>query len=799
MKVEFRDKKEYEVDLKKIVTVFYRFRYMIILFALFGAVSAAIYGYFRPNIYQATTTVEVQVRSWFSIGDKDPRANALTGEMVSNINTEMEIIKSRFVSEKALKRVDFSHRYFVEKGLLEKELYKKSPFQVDLSLGYGRSFYLFPVDEKSFRLETELVVEGKKKKFSQIYSYGERISNLFFDMKISRKPEYNMDAKKYRFVILDPGTLAPSVASGVSVSPVSRKSTVLGVSYTGTVPQRVQEFSVALAEVYLEQSVERRTWEASKTIVLIDKQIENIKKKIENITKKIEDFRKETHTVNVDKRVERLSDKLAELESQMITLQLQDELLKSFYDKIRSGKSLETLTLAGIGLEDQALFELLKELRELIMKKRELLRDYTSAHPLVKKNKARIKLLSKIIAEAVGNIYKGLQEKEKFLQRQIEKMENELAMLPESQRKYLTLKRSLQANESFYAYLLEKRTEAEIRKTSNMNLNRILDKALVPDGPIAPKRKIYIAIGTILGLFLGILFAFIRDIMDDRVKTEDELKTLTEVPMLGTIPHFQRGMEKNDLVVMDDPKSLAAEAFRNIRTNLQFMSMRESGIVMAVTSTIQGEGKTLISVNLASIISMTGKKVLLMSMDMRRPALHRLFGISSDKGMSNILSNHSTLEEVIQHEVFENLDIIPSGPVPPNPSELIGSEMMSQILEELKSRYDIIVIDTPPVGPVTDSKLLIPYCDIVAYILRAGYSRKNFVDAMEEIYAEKDKHGVGFVLNDFDVNKHGYGYSYGYGYGYAAKYGYYYGNHEEKGWFERLFSKKRKHRTHRRK
>jgi capsular exopolysaccharide synthesis family protein len=799
MKVEFRDKKEYEVDLKKIVTVFYRFRYMIILFALFGAVSAAIYGYFKPNIYQATTTVEVQVRSWFSIGDKDPRANALTGEMVSNINTEMEIIKSRFVSEKALRRVDFSHRYFVEKGLLEKELYKKSPFQVDLSLGYGRSFYLFPIDEKSFRLETELVVEGKKKKFSQIYSYGERISNLFFDMKIDRRPEYNMDAKKYRFVILDPRTLAPSVASGVSVYPVSRKSTVLGVSYTGTVPQRVQEFSVALAEVYLEQSVERRTWEASKTIVLIDKQIENIKKKIENITKKIEDFRKETHTVNVDKRVERLSDKLAELESQMITLQLQDELLKSFYDKIRSGKSLETLTLAGIGLEDQALFELLKELRELIMKKRELLRDYTSAHPLVKKNKARIKLLSKIIAEAVGNIYKGLQEKEKFLQRQIEKMENELAMLPESQRKYLTLKRSLQANESFYAFLLEKRTEAEIRKTSNMNLNRILDKALVPDGPIAPKRKIYIAIGTILGLFLGILFAFIRDIMDDRVKTEDELKTLTEVPMLGTIPHFQRGTEKNDLVVMDDPKSLAAEAFRNIRTNLQFMSMRESGIVMAVTSTIQGEGKTLISVNLASIISMTGKKVLLMSMDMRRPALHRLFGISSDKGMSNILSNHSTLEEVIQHEVFENLDIIPSGPVPPNPSELIGSEMMSQILEELKSRYDIIVIDTPPVGPVTDSKLLIPYCDIVAYILRAGYSRKNFVDAMEEIYAEKDKHGVGFVLNDFDVNKHGYGYSYGYGYGYAAKYGYYYGNHEEKGWFERLFSKKRKHKTHRRK
>ena len=779
MKVEIKEKVEYEVDLKKIVTIFFRFRYMIASFTLIGALVAFVIGYFKVNIYQATTTVEVQVRSWFSSANKDPRANALTGEMVSNINTEMEIIKSRFVAQKALTKVDFSHRYYVRKGLLEKELYKNSPFKVDLRLGYGRIFHLYPVSENSFRLETKITVDGEKRNFSQIFTYGERISNLFFDLTVNRDRQYSMNAKEYRFVVLDPKGLAETVSGRISVAPVSRRSTILGISFRGTVPLRVREFSIALAEVYLNQSVERRTWEASKTIVLIDRQMEKIKKKIEEITKKIEDFSKETHTVNVDKRIEALSEKLADLESKILTMQLQNELLKSLYDRIKSAKSLETLTFAGIGIEDEALFELLKELRELIMKKKELLRDYTLAHPLVKKSNARILVLSKIIEEAVGNIYKGTLEKEKLLKKQRSDIENELARLPEEQRKYLTLKRDLQGNESFYAYLLEKRTEAEIRKTSNMNLNRILDKALVPSYPIAPKRKIYILLGIFIGFFIGTILAFVRDIMDDRIKTEDELKTLTDIPMLGTIPHFSKGKRENDLVVFDDPKSLASEAFRNTRTNMQFMSTRKSGIVIAVTSTIQGEGKTIVSVNLAAIISLTGKRVLLLSMDMRRPSLHRIFNLSSERGMSNILSNHSEVEDVICKNVYENLDVITSGPIPPNPSELIGSDILPPLIEKFKGEYDVIIIDTPPIGPVTDSKLLIPHCDIVAYILRAGYSRKNFINAMEEIYLEKNSHGVGFVLNDFDVNKHGYGYSYGYGYGYAAKYGYHYKESEE--------------------
>ena len=792
MEIKIGEKVDYEVDLKKIITVLYRFRWMIVSISLLGALAAGLIAFFKPDIYSATTTVEVQVRSWFSFGDKDPRAAALTGEMASNIDTEIEILKSRYVTARALKKVDFSHRYYAEDYLKERELYKESPFTVDLKRGYGRSFFLYPVDNESFRLETTIITDGEEKRISHIYKYGEPISTLFYELNITKNPDNQFDKEKYRFTVLDPHSLPQRVVGGVSVATVSRRSTVLGVTYTGTVPERVKEFSIALAEVYLEQNVERRTWEATQTIILIDKQLKKIKQKIETITKKIEKFRRETQTVDIDRRTEKLSDKLSDFETQMMTIELQEQMLSRYIQRVKDGKSLETLTLAGLGLEDDTLFELLKEFRDLMVKKRELTRDYTAAHPLVKKADYKIRTMMKIILEAINNIYTGIVEKEKFIKKQMKKIENELAKLPETQRRYVTLQRSFKANETFYEYLLEKRTEAEIRKTSNMNLNRIIDKALLPGGTIAPKRKLYVLIGLLIGFVIAVIIAFIRDILDDKIKTEDELKSMTNIPMLGTVPHFNF-RDNRKLVVNSDPKSVAAEAFRSIRTNLKFISHVDKGMVIAVTSTIQGEGKTIITTNLASIIALTGKKVLLMSIDMRRPAIHKLFGLhSGDAGLSNILSGHKSVNEVIHKEVMENLDLIISGPKPPNPSELLGNELFLSFIDEMRQRYDFVIMDTPPVGPVTDTKLILPYCDVIAYILRAGYSRKNFVVTMEEIYSEHGKHGMGCILNDFDVARHGYGYKYGYGYSYAAKYKYYYGDDEKKSFFSRIFGKKKK-------
>ena len=369
-------------------------------------------------------------------------------------------------------------------------------------------------------------------------------------------------------------------------------------------------------------------------------------------------------------------------------------------------------------------------------------------------------------------------------------IENKLAKLPTIQRKYLTLQRGFKANENFYEYLLEKKTEAEIRKTSNMNLNRIIDTALTPTTPISPKRKIYIIIGVFLGLIVALFIAFLRDILDDEIKSEDEIKSIIDIPMLGIIPHFNVDKKDSKLIVNKDPKSIASEAFRSIRTNLNFMNPMDSGVSILITSTIQGEGKTLITTNLASVIAMSGKKVLLMSIDMRRPALHNIFNINSNsEGLSNLLSGHALIDDVIHKNLMDNVDIIISGPKPPNPSELLSSETLAIIIEELKKRYDVVIIDTPPIAPVSDTKLVIPYSDIIAYVLRAGYSSKNFIYNMQEIYEEHNTHGMGFILNDFDLKKHGYGYNYKYGYRYSVKYKYYYDEQEDLSTFKKIIYK----------
>ena len=780
----------YQFDLKRVLVILHRYKYVILTLGVLVAIATGYKVYFMPDIYRATSTVEVQVKGWFSLSNRDPKANALTGEMVNNIYTEMEIIKSRFLIKKAIKSVDFSHRYYIKQGFLEKELYKESPVDVNLTKGFGRSFILIPIDKESFILKTNLPQMNKDTPniYKKRHRYGERVKNIYFDLTVNRT-NIPVKYKEYRFVVIDPAKIPAMLKGNVSVAPISRKATILGVSFSGTVPLRVQEFANELSKKYLQQSVERRTWEAIKTIELINKQLKKINLQLKSVVSKIEKFRKQTMIVNIDERVQRLSDKLAEYESELVMLELKSELIKSFLKRVNAGKRLESLTMAGIGIDDTTTADVLESLRKEILNYRDLLRDYTASHPTVKKSRDKINLLKDILTQAVNNILRGLEQKIEFLHGKVNDIKSELTSLPEAQRKYLALQRALKASEEFYAYLLEKRTEAEIRRASNMNLNRIVDTALLPQTPVAPKRHFYILAGFIIGLILGILYAILKEILDDRVKTEDEVKDLTTVPMLGTIPHF--GHDYDEVTTLKKPKSVAAESFRNVRTNLSFMSTKSQGLIIAVTSTIQGEGKTLISANIGAVVAMSNKKTIVVSMDMRRPTIHRKFKVQNSIGMSNILSGHAKLSEIIQTTEYNNLDIITSGPIPPNPSELLGSPLLPKILEKLKEKYDVIVIDTPPIGPVTDGKLILPYCDIVAYVLRAGYSRKNFIESMEEIYLERDEKGLGFILNDFDLRKHGYGYAYGYEYRYKAKYGEYYET-EKSSWLKRVFKKESK-------
>jgi capsular exopolysaccharide synthesis family protein len=407
---------------------------------------------------------------------------------------------------------------------------------------------------------------------------------------------------------------------------------------------------------------------------------------------------------------------------------------------------------------------MIKQLQDAIIKKRILREDYTALYPEVRKLTKTIAQLKQLIVSTIKNLNKSIEEHKELLTKSIAKQQKLLNKLPADERMFGQLQRKFAVNEKIYSYLLEKRSETAIIKASTASKNRVIDAALLPKIPVKPKRTLIVLIGTILGLIFGILLAFLRASLDNRIKNEDDIINGTDVPILGSIPHMRR--HKDRVKVFLSPKSAVAESYRTIRTNLQFMQVKGKPHVIALTSTVGGEGKTTCCINLGGIMSMADKKTIILNLDMRKPVMHEKFGLQNKVGMSNLLSGATSLSNVIQHTEYENLDIIASGPVPPNPSELIQSDFMEKVLEKLKEIYDVIIMDSPPIGLVTDARTLMHYADTSIYVMRSNYSEKSFLRSINNLEKE-DIGSFAIILNDVKSTNSAYGYGYGYGEGYG--------------------------------
>ncbi len=754
-----------EIDYKEILQTIYRYRYMIIASIIIFTLGSAYIAYFKPNIYRASSTVEVGIEPYGRYyGSHDIISMAMTPDAIS-AETEMQIIESRFLAAKAAKKVDVLHHYYTTRRFKEMELYKDSPFRVGMLRGYGLSFELYPVDTKHYRLVLPEFKDENKTviSYDKILPYGKEIDTPYFHLNIVKSGK--MNDGHYRFVVDDPQKAGKIAQKGIDVSQLSKFSTILKISYEDNVPLRAQEFANALAEAYLKQNIEKKTREATQKLAFIDKQLKLITQNLKSSALKLEEFKKSSSTINLSTKAETIIRQMSQKETELSEISIEEEMLSKLYQRVKAGKSLESLALIGVDKSKDPLARMVKELQDAIIKKKILRADYTEMHPEVVKLTKTIKQLKKVIVLTIENMEKNIKERKVLLQKSIAQSQKQLDKLPADERMYGQLQRKFSVNEKIYSYLLEQRSQTAILKAATVSKNRIIDTALLPTAPVKPKRKLIVFAGILLGIVFGIGLAFLRAFFDDRIKNEEEIAHITEVPLLGMIPHIKNS--KETLPVLASPKSAVAESFRHLRTNLQFMAVKNRAHIISVTSTVGDEGKTTVSMNLAAIMSIADKRTILINMDMRKPTLHERFGLSNAKGMSTLLSRHSKLAEVIQHSSYKNLDIITSGPVPPNPSELIQTGLMEKVLKKLAEAYDVIIMDTPPVGLVTDARTLMHLSDTNIFIVRSEYSKKSFLKGIQELYKHDALKGIGIVLNDMKLSKSGYSYGYGYGYGYG--------------------------------
>jgi len=766
-----------DINLIEILKTINKYKVSILLSTLIFVLLSAIVAYYKPNIYSSSATIEVLSKGKNGgLDSTDYMMQALGGNS-ANLDNEVTLLKSRLIVQKALESLNLTTRYYSTNSFGKTtELYKDSPFIVSIDtledLTYNKKIELLPIDNDTFKLIIKPIFkyslkgilaqlglkplkEAEKISYNKIHKYSEEITTPWFTFTINKIEELN--PYKYSFYFITKDALYKNYADSLSVSMDSKFGTILNLSYDDSVSLRAEEILNTILTRYIYQGVEDKAKTAELTLGFIDSQLDKIDKKLSRSEQNLKNYKQTNKVVDLGGKVTLATTQVAEYESEQSQLQTEINILTNLKHFVENNSDLSGLTLGTIRFASQNLSTLVANLQEMTEKKNLMLVDYTELHPEVIKLTRSISSTKKSIKQAVSSSLKQLEQRNFDLNEVITKHKNSLNALPLQEKELAELARPLKVNENVYEFLLEKKAETAILKSSTIANARVLDMAREEPIPIKPKRVLIVIVGFIMGLIIGVALALLREFLTKTVQKTEEVEEITSLPIYGVIP----------LNTNDATKNIYAESFRNIRTKLQFSPADEKNKIISITSSVSGEGKTTITATLAEILAQGNKRVIVLDLDMRKSSLHEYFGLNNYIGMSNFLTDQNTFEEVVQTTHCDGLEIITTGPLPPNPSELILSPTFKNLLDVLKEEYDYVLIDTPPAGLVTDATIIMNYSDISLVVVRAKYTRKEFVENIDKMAKDNSHNKLGIIFNGATIgSEFGYGYGASYAYGY---------------------------------
>lgn len=712
-----------------------------------------------------------------------------------NIDNEIGLLKAYSLTEKVVKSLPFNVEYFLEGSVQENELYDHSPIVVEFdslhAQALGVPIYVKILSKDKYQIEVDVESLGALYDFNKCepvsYSnqpisikkelnFGEQFVHKSMSFKIYLRDTSKMigngnKALYFRFRSYE--NIINEYLNKIDVTKVSKTGTIVNVNTTGSVVRKEIDFLNRFNEIYLNEGLKVKNEIASRTIDFIDKQLSGISDSLFINENSLEEFRTLNKTFDVSESSKRLSESLELLENEKAMLQVQIQYylyLKNYLLSKSPLKKEDIIAPSSIDIEDPLLTKMISDLVTLLEERNKLSLSTLEGNPYVKALNSNIETVAKTLIENMDNILASAYIKMKSYDSRIAKIDEELNRLPAKERKLINIQRKYLINDKIYTFLLEKKAEAAISKASNTADNRVVDKArLLSGSPLTPKINVIYSTAFLLGLILPMVIIIIITFMNDKILTREELEAVVSMPVLGGINHFSHG---NKIAVLEKPKSVTAEMFRTIRINLEYFATSNSTKVIALTSSISGEGKTFCSINIASVIAITGKKTIIIGADLRRPRLGEFFDKKeTDRGLTNYLSGKSSIKDIIQKTGQDNLDMILSGSIPPNPAELLGHNNMEVLMEYLRQNYDYVIIDTPPLMLVADFLVIQKYVDISIYIVRQNYSIKKLLEKVQDLYEDGRLPNMCVVLNDVKVQGgYGYGYEYGYNYGYGNYY-----------------------------
>ena len=795
---------EQTIDIKQLIYVCISHWYLFLISVIVALAIGFAINRYKANVYQTSGTVLIKDQSGF-----DPTALMTNLNSKSqNVENEMAILKSYMLTERTIKKMNLEVTYYEKGRVSTAELYQSSPFTVEFdrsvpqavgltyeisNIGsetmslHGTSDYLSRYDFvlcqtlESFVQKVDVVTECKQ---------GEWVENGYNRIRIVLNENYRPETDNSRklFFRLNSYPSLVQQMSKFSVNTTSKESSVASIVTSGSNPKKIVDFTNMLMNEYVNRGLEKKNLVSENTIRFIDDELAGIQESLGSAESELKDFRKQNDLMNLDMQASQIYNNLQVLEKEKADMTVNVKIYKRLQDyiKVQIDDPENLAAPSTMGINDPLLNQLVRDLVTLSQTKATQLLTQTEQHPQIVKLNEQIVTTKKTLLETINNLVINAEMGLDEINKRIAKAVSETKVLPEKQQQLINYQRNFNFNDETYKYLMQRRAEAQILKASNTPDNEILDIArLERTHRISPRTKMNYLVALIIGLLIPALYLFLKDFFNVSINDRKDVEKITRFPIIGQVAMSN---SKDPLVVINSPKSPIAESFRSIRTNVEFLTQGKAKSTILVTGDMQSIGKTFNSINIASIYALYGKKTVLLGFDMRKPKLFQEFGLNNNVGLSSFLSNKEPFENIIQStSAIPSLDIITSGPIPPNPAELIASEKCNELFELLKEHYDYIIIDTPPLGLVTDAFLLMKYSDVNLFIVRQGVTNKNIFESIVKDL-EKRNLNVSIVINGIQTNKgygYGYGKKYGYGYGYAYGYGYgrygssnsgYYGN-----------------------
>ena len=800
---EAQESKEENIDVKELL-----FKYLIHWPWFVGAVVACliaawVYLYVSTPVYNISATVLIKDDK------KGGSAGMLSGleslgldGMISssqNIDNEIEVLRSKTIVKEVVEDLGLYISYTDEDEFPSRNMYKTSPVQVSLTpqeadlLEEPMIVKMALQPQGSMDVTVKIDDDEYQKHFEKLPAVfpTDKGTLAFFltpDSVLSSKrtsEETTASEKTTRNItatINKPLAVAKWCCKNMTIEPTSKTTSVAVISLKNSNVQRGKDFINKLLEMYNINTNNDKNEVAQKTAEFINERISIISKELGSTEKDLESFKRGAGITDLTSDAQIALTGSAEYEKKRVENQTQINLLQDL-QKYMQNEGYEVLP-SNIGLQDLNLAAAINRYNDVLVERKRLLRTSTENNPTIINLDTSISAMKENVQVSLDRVLRGLFITKADLDREANRYSRRISEAPGQEREFVSIARQQEIKAGLYLMLLQKREENAITLAATANNAKIIDDAIADEAPVSPKGKMIYLIALVLGVGIPVGVIYLLELTKFKIEGRSDVEKLTSVPIVGDIPLTDE--KQGAIAVFENQNNLMSETFRNIRTNLQFMLENDKKVIL-VTSTVSGEGKSFISANLAISLSLLGKKVVIVGLDIRKPGLNKVFNIPrKEVGITQYLANpEKNLMDLVQlSDVSKNLYILLGGTVPPNPTELLARDGLDKAIETLKKNFDYVILDTAPVGMVTDTLLIGRVADLSVYVCRADYTHKNEYTLINEL-AEKDKlPNLCTVINGLDLKRRKYGYYYGYGkygkyYGYGKRYGYGYGYGEQ--------------------